>query len=70
MPLSFDAKTAIETMLAAENEKLNIIVEGREDCYALMRFDSYIPDADCLAIIAAAKLKAKTAAQELVTLLS
>jgi len=73
MPLSQGQKTAINEILNGENglnSKVNKICEAREDCLALMRIDGDVADADCLIVLGKAKLKARTAASELVTLLS
>jgi len=73
MPLTQGQKTAINEILNGENglnTKVNKILEAREDCYALMRIDADVADAECLVILGKTKLKAFTAASELVTLLA
>ena len=70
MPITPAERTAIEALLQSVNEKINEIISAREDVYALLRIvgdinNNAIEDA----ILASAKTRARTAAEQLVVLL-
>ena len=50
------------------NEMVNDVISAREDVRALVRIDDRFTDANCTLALGDAKLKGKTAAEELVAL--
>lgn len=71
MPITPAELAAITAILEALNTHLNTIVAAREDVTALLRIVNEINNNTIEdAVLAQAKLRAKTAAQAIVTLLS
>ena len=71
MPITAQEEATIRTLITNVNTEDNKILEAREDVYALLRLHTFINSNSIEdAILAGAKLKAKTAAQEIVTLLT
>ena len=71
MPITAAERTAIDGVLSSLNDQLTLIVSAREDVTALLRIagdinNNAIEDS----ILASAKLRGKTAAQAIVTLLT
>ena len=61
----------VEGLLASLNEEVGKIVQARDDVVALLRIHTDITsDAEETSVLSAAKVRAKTAATALVTLLS
>lgn len=71
MPITPGERNAINTLLAAVNEQLNLIINAREDVLALLRIVNEINN-DTIedAILAQARARARAAAQQLVTILT
>lgn len=70
MPLNQTQVDNITSTIQEANGLLNGIINSREDLLALIRINADVTDDGATSVIASSRLRAKTAAETLVTLFS